>query len=90
MSHEPANGVLRTTPSHTLTGTPNVPTRTRACAYVYCIRSFPEPNPTGLRWSIRTCMGGGRRRRRQEAKKERGKASTMISRYTPVIFPFSL
>lgn len=101
MPHEPANGVLRTT-TH-FDGNPKRTNLERARAYVYCIRSSLEPNLTSLCCShksydtalpprsIQTCLGGGRMRR-QEAKRERerGKVSTMISRYTPVIFPFSL
>ena len=94
MPHEPANGVLRTT-TH-FDGNPKRTNLENARAYVYCIRSSLEPNLTSLCCShksydtalpprsIQTCLGGGRKRR------ERGKVSTMISRYTPVIFPFSL
>ena len=44
MPHEPANGVLRTT-TH-FDGNPKRTNLERARAYVYCIRSSLEPNPT--------------------------------------------
>jgi hypothetical protein len=94
MPHEPANGVLRTT-TH-FDGNPKRTNLERARAYVYCIRSSLEPNPTSCAVLINPMIQHYLPDRFKRVwvvagseERERGKVSTMISRYTPVIFPFS-